>query len=179
MFKVLGKLPWFEWVGIVSVIGALIFGAMFFTGHGRMEEDNKQLTKQTQDLSHLLLVEKKVAEVTDQAVFEYTFERDLKLQEAPAYQAQDLDAYFTTRDANTPIANTPKEKPHVVRPASRPKPTAPAAPKVVAVDDGPDPAAIAVLVAGMQRTYCRAYHDRATCPAADNADGVQTQPTAK
>jgi len=179
MFKVLGKLPWFEWVGIISVIGALIIAAVFFTRHGRMEEDNKQLTKQAEDLSRFLLVEKKAAAVTDQLVFDYTFERELKLNEAPVYQAQDLEAYFATRDANTPIANTPKEKPDAVRTTSRPKPTAPAAPKVAAVADGPDPAAIAVLVAGMQRTYCRAYHDRATCPPISDAHGVQTQPTAQ
>lgn len=178
MFKVLGKLPWFEWVGIISLLGALVAGAMFFTAHGRMEEDNKQLTKQTQDLSHLLLVEKKAAAITDQAVFEYTYERDLKLQEAQGYRAQTAEEYFAARDSYTPTTEvTPKEKEHVSAPA-KPKPPVPAKPKVQAVANDPDPVAIAALVNGMRRTYCRAYYDRATCPSKSDADGVQTESAA-
>lgn len=179
MFKVLGKLPWFEWVGIISLLAVLVAGAVFFTKHGRMEEANKQLTKQTQDLSHLLLVEKRAAALTDQAVFDFTYERDLKVQEALGYRAQTVEDYFAARDSYTPTTeDTPKEQDHVPTPV-KPKQPAPAKPKVVAVVDNPDPVAIAALVNGMQRTYCRAYHDRATCPSKSDADGVQAESAAQ
>jgi hypothetical protein len=178
MFKLLGKLPWFEWVGILSVLAALGVGLAFVKNYGRMEESNKTLNAQTQDLSHLLLVEKKAAVITDNAVFKYTYERDLKIEEALGYQAQTLEEYFATRDNNDP---TKYEKPEEGKPDAhiaprKPQPAKATQPKpVVVASTDPDPAAIAVLVSGMWHTYCRAYNDKDACPAQGNADGVHAQ----
>jgi hypothetical protein len=178
MLKLLGKLPWFEWVGILCVVAALGVGLAFVKNYGRMEESNKTLTAQAQDLSHLLVVEKKAAVITDNAVFKYTYERDLKIAEASDYRQQTLEEYFAERDNNDPTKyEKPEEgKPDVHIAPRKPQPAKATAPKPVAVaSNDPDPAAIAVLVGGMWDTYCRAYNDRDACPAEGNANGVRTQ----
>lgn len=178
MFKLLGKLPWFEWVGILSLVAALGVGLAFVKNYGRMEETNKTLTAQTQDLSHLLVVEKKAAVITDNAVFNYTYERSLKIDDVMDIRVQTLEGYFAARDNNDPTKYTKPEegKPDAHIAPSKPRPAKATTPKpVVAASADPDPAAIAVLVGGMWHTYCRAYNDKDACPAQGNVDGVRAQ----
>lgn len=177
MFTILRKLPWFEWAGILAVVFAVGTFLVLVKNYGRMEEVTHTLTTQNQALTEAVVTERKVAVLTDQAVFDYTYDRELRIEEALGYQAQTLEEYFAARDKNEPTQTytKPEAKGNVDVAVNGHQPTKTTASKVAAVESTPDPAAIAALVNGMRRTYCRAYDDRNTCPAKGNADGLPTK----
>jgi hypothetical protein len=177
MFTLLRKLPWFEWVGILAVVFAVGTFIALVKNYGRMEEATQNLTTQNQTLTEAVATEHKAAVITDQAVFEYTYERELKVEEALGYRAKTLEEYFAARDSRDPPTTytKPEAKGDVDVAVNGHQPTKTAPAKVVGVDTNPDPDAIAALVNGMRRTYCRAYDNRDTCPTKGNADGLPTK----
>lgn len=176
MLKLIGKLPWFEWVGILMIALAIGSGYTLVKKYNTTIENNVTLETKNEQLDVQVVTEKKVAAVTDQVVFDYTFNREMKIEEALGYQAQTLDEYFAARDKKVPTYEKPeKEKGDVDVTVNGPQPTKTPPTKVVTDNSSPDPDAIAVLVNGMRRTYCGAYRDRDTCPTKDNAHGLQAK----
>lgn len=163
MFKILGKLPWFEWVGIFAVCIAVGMGYTLVKTYTTTVENNVVLETHNTELTEQLNREKQVSVITDEVLFKFNFERELKIKEASGYTATTLEEYFNTRDSYVPSTDS-AQKEIVDVPASVSKTTTP---KPVVLDTAPNAAAINVLVNGMRRTYCRAYHDRDTCPTED------------
>lgn len=171
MLTLLRKLPWFEWVAIITVSVSVMMVVSLVKKYGQLESDNTQLTTKNESLQTELTEERHVAKVTDEVILQYNFDRELKIQDALGYQATTLEEYFATRDNYKPptiVEQEEKENGDVDVKVDRPRPTPVPKPKVV-VDTAPNPAAIAVLAAGMHRTYCRAYSNGDSCTPVNSA----------
>lgn len=166
MLGIFKKLSWFEWLGLAALILVVYLVQHLMHKYGELNVELAKEQTRHQQTRDILQEEKRSAAISDNVVFTYTFERELKLSETPAHQRQNLVEYFTVRDQPTqqeqqhdpviPVVTTP-------RPASVPKP------EVVYRDRSPDPAAVAVLARGMHDTYCRAYPRGNPCAAQDAA----------
>lgn len=172
MLTIFKRISWFEWLWLgAAIIGTIVIHSAvsnILDSNRDLTVSNTTLKQEKTQVAQALKVEQRSAAITDDVVFEYTFERELKISEIDTIRSNSLQLYFLTRDQ--PIHVLPKEPGHEL-----PK-TIPTQPKTTAmVVTNPDPAAIAVLARGMRDVYCTAYRDPDTCTTKDTENTLHSK----
>lgn len=163
MLTLLKRFSWFEWFAILGVIALGLAAIHLMNKYDRLVGMVAVTEQREQQAQVDLKEEQRSAAITDEVVFDYALERELKITQDQRARDQDTAEYFTTRDAlkQEEVSNVSV----IPDPPSLGTPTTSEAPKALRrVDTVPNPAALAVLATGMLNSYCSAYADASTCP---------------